>query len=324
MVARGVVAAAGRFSAKPYLSGADWLWRPIPASPVLDTNSAAIVTALSSNPAPGNPLAGTANGFHQLQIVDYGVPLRGPSGVTTATPRFDIAFTHQNGGSAGMNWGPDPFSMTMPIPAGTPNAPGSDKHLGVMDPTTGQIFSLWQWNGTSGASWGCQVPMHGDGLERGGGSSTAARMSRPAGVIREAEIAAGKIEHALFFASNMIKPTTFRYPALNTDGANGTAEANPIEEGTRVQLNPSVNLDAISGITQMELIIGRALQKYGAYCGDQTTGPRMGFIMEYKGTTIAENQVYWDAMAGGAQGDYFDMPRIPWNQLRVLRQWDGG
>ena len=314
----GAVAAAGRFAAHPYFPNADWLWRPLPASVVLDSNSAAIVTALSSDPAPGNPLAGTANGKHLLNIVDYGVPLQGPAGITSSTPRFDIAFTNVPA------WGSDPLSTTMPIPAGTLNAPGSDKHLGVMDPTIGQVFSLWQWNGSSGASWGAQVPLYHDGLERGGGSSTAARMSRPAGVIRYAEIQAGKIEHALFFASNMVKATTFRYPALGTDGANGTAETTPIEEGTRVRLNPSVNLDAISGITQMELIIGRALQKYGAYCGDQTTGPRMGFIMEYKGTTVADNQAYWDAMAGGAQGDYFDMVKIPWSQLQVLRQWDGG
>lgn len=309
-----VTAAAGRFRAHPYFPQADWLWRPIPTSPVLDANSATWAGYLSA--------AGTT---HICDIIEFGTTLVGPAGITPSTPQHDIVFSQVPA------WGPDPFSMTMPIPAGTKIPTGSDGQVSVADPGRGQVFSIWQANSSTTpwhASWGAQVPLYGDGLESSvasQGSSTGSRLSRFSSVVRASEmtaaVAAGyaAIPHALFFSTD-VASAAVRYPARVGDGANGAGVATPIPEGARVQLDPSINVDGITGITTWERIIAKTLQKYGAYCGDNG-GARMAFIFEHLGTTSGENQAYVDVYSGIF--DYYDMTHIPWSSLRVLRQWDG-
>ena len=328
---RGAAGAAGRFGRRPYFPQADWLWNRIPSLPVLDTNSAAMVTGLSA--------AGTK---HMCNVIEFGVALRGPDGITAATPRYDVVFRQAvNGG--GDNWGPDPFSVTMPIPDDV-IVPGIalpettyDGHVSVADRRTGQVWSLWRGrdNVTSwSAWWGAQVSLWGDGRESPipqNGSSTASRLSRFGGVIRASEITAAHaansgLDHALFFATSMVAPTVFRYPAANTDGANGAGVGTPIPEGARVQLDPSINVDGLSGITPIEKIVAKTLQTHGAYVGDQTsdTTVRAAFLFEYLGeasTVPQPNQPYLDVDPGFY--DYYDMTHIPWSSLRVLRQWDG-
>jgi len=293
----------------PLFPLADWLWDPIPPSPVLDPQSAAMVTLLAEA-SPKKRI---------LNVSAFGTTLIGPEGVTSSTPRVNPTFSQVPA------WGPDPFgSSDMPWPTGTKIPPGSDAHVSAADPTTNKVYSLWQASSAgAAAAWGSMVAYDGDGRESANpadGSSTGARLSRYAGVIKASEIEAGLIPHALFFSTDMAAlEANFRYPAPRSDGANGAGVATPIPEGARVQLDPSINLAAISGITEIELTIGTALQVYGAYCGDNG-GERMAFICEYLGTTIPENQVYFDA---GIDGDYWDMIHIPWSSLRVLAQWDG-
>ncbi len=296
----------GTIESRNYFDSADWLWSPIPANPVLDTNSAAIAASLASTSGGAVRIAG---------LHDYGVTLVGPTGITSGTPRYDIAFVNDPA------WGPDPFgSDTMPIPNGTPIPPGSDGQIAIADPTTDKVFAIWQavHSGNWGASWGAEVNLHGNGLEQGAGSSTASGISRFAAVIRASEIAAGQIPHALFFATDMADPAAYRYPASKTDGDNMAGVATPIAEGTRVQLDPSIDVTVIPGITAGEIAVARALQVYGAYCGDKG-GARMTFSFEYQ-SDGNPGQVYTDA---GLAWDYFDMNHIPWNSLRVLKTWDG-
>ncbi len=296
----------GTVLTRNYFDTADWLWSPIPANPVLDTNSGAMVASLSS----------TAGGAMRIaNMYDYGVTIVNPSSVDTNTPRYDIAFANEPA------WGSDPFGAdTMPIPNGTIVPPGSDGHVTVADPINGKVYSLWQGVHSTGwsASWGGVTSLHGDGRETSG-TSTATGLSRYAGVIRGSEIAAGQIPHALFFATDMAHTTEFRYPAIKTDGTNAAGVAFPIPEGTRVQLDPAIDVTAISGITAGEIAVAKALQIYGAYCGDRGSA-RMAFIFEYLNDGTNPGQVYVNA---GLGWDYFDMSHIPWSSLRVLQNWDG-
>jgi hypothetical protein len=296
-------------AARAYFAQADWLWNTIPASPVLDPQSASISAAL-------------ATGLHVANLYDYGVALVPTSKVTGATPRFDIAFANVPA------WGPDPFGTdTCPIPTGTrlgllsvPN--GGDVHYTALDPTTNKVYSVWQANfsgTTKTGSYGGSGPLNGDGLDTLG-AAVGCGFSRYAGVIAEAEIAAGVIPHALFFSTNMARATTFRFPANRTDGSNLSGSATTIMEGTRVQLDPSINVNAIPGITAGEATVARALQQYGAYCGDNG-GSRMAFLFEIPQTgTVGSSTVYNNA---GLGWDYFDMTNIPWGSLRVLNSWNG-
>jgi hypothetical protein len=290
---------------RPFFPRADWLWMPIRSSPVLDTNSATIVTALAS-------------GSHIADLYDFGVAMRGPGGITTATPRYDIPFTNVPA------WGSDPLPDTCPIPSGVGIAPGSDGHYTVADPVRNRVYGLWQTTNVStspGASWGGWADLNGDGRDNASGGSTGSGLSRFAGVVTAAEITAGRIDHALFFSTNIARPSVIRYPARSTDGSNisGVATNATIPEGGRVQLDPTINLSAISGITSAELTVGKALQTYGAYCGDNG-GSRMAFLFEYIGGTNPGSTY----ISAGMEWDYWDMTHIPWSSLRVLNQWDGG
>lgn len=290
---------------RAYFQAADWLWSPIPANPTLDAQSDAIVATLSQ-------------ATHICDMWEFGVTLRGPSGITGATPRYDIAFSQVPA------WGADPFgSDTMPIPAGTPVPPGSDGHVAIADPVNNQTYNLWQaaYNSgadTWGASWGSLAALDGDGRELVG-SSTGSGLARYGAVIRVSEIAAGIINHALFFSTDMAaNSTNFRYPASRSDGTNIINTFTPIPEGARVQLNPSIDIEAIPNITPIEVAVAKALQVYGAYCGDNG-GARMAFVFEYEGGTDP-GATY---VAAGAPWDYFDLSHIPWDQLRVLAAWNG-
>ena len=281
--------------ARPYFTAADWLWDPVPADPVLDPLSSTIARELGEDD-------------HLADLVEYAVTLRDQSSIPPGTPGVHVDFD-----------GPDRFGgRTVPIPAGTPIPTGEDKALAVLDAASGMTYGMLaaeEHGGGWTAEEGALTPIDGDGRETSGGSSTGSGIARFAAVVRASEIAAGTIDHALFFSTNMAADDDLRFPAVKTDGSNMDGVPTPIPEGARVQLDPSIDLGAIPGITRFELTVGRALQRFGAYAGDNG-GARMAVIFEY----VPGMAPY---LAAGATGDYYRMPHIPWDRLRVLRQFDG-
>ena len=289
-----------------YFEGADWLWKPIATNPVLATNSATWVNYLA---APDK--------LRIANLYDYSVALVSASEITSSTPRYDVAFTEP--------WGSDPFgNTTVPIPLGTKVPPGSDGHVAILDPTTGLAYGIWQakynsstntWSG----SWGGMTDFDGDGIDQSG-SATAAAIARYAGVVTAAEFSAAiaantGINHALAFSTDLAGPD-FVYPAAKSDGQNWAGVAVPIPEGYRIQLDPSIDVDAIPGMTPGERVIAKTLQTHGAYVVDQGSA-RMAFAFELldDATSTSPGSVWVDA---GFAWDYYDMNAIPWSQLRVL------
>lgn len=295
-------------SDRPFFTTADWLWNPIPANPAIDPQSAGMVATLSK--------VEVGDGDRLINIYDYGVVIKGPDGITASTPRYDIEFANVP------SWGSDPFgSFTMPVPDGTPVPPGTDGAAAVIDPTVGKVFSLWQANlsgTTKRASWGAMTDLQSDGRESTG-SSSGAGIPILSGMVRLAELAAGEIKHALTFSTNRAPTNTWRYPATKTDGnknpANYPGEV-LVPEGVRFQLDPSINLSSISGITDAEIVIGTCMQRYGAYCIDNG-GVRMAFGGEFEGGSSPT----WASL--GIGWDYFGLTHIPWTQMRALATWNG-
>jgi hypothetical protein len=289
---------------RPYFYTADWLWNPIPANPVLDPQSATFTSELAGDQ-------------HIADLKAYGVTLR-TVGVNNTVPRYDVTFKHTDPSKPGY-WGPDPFGTeTAPIPNNTPLPTGGDKAVAIQDKSRCLTYNFLHLTPTA-TSWkaefGALARIDGDGRETDGGSSTGSDIARFAAVVRANEIQRGEIKHAMFFSTNMAAAGGFRFPAAKTDGVNMAGVATPLPEGARVQLDPSIDLAAIPGITPFELTVGRALQRYGAYCGDNG-GARVALIFEY----VPKLKPY---KAAGADGDYYGMPHIPWGSLRVLRSSDG-
>lgn len=295
----------------PYFQAADWLWKPIVGNPVIAANSATWVSYLSA-----------ANAQRVADLYEYGVTLVSGASITASTPRYDVTFTEK--------WGNDPLgSYTVAIPLGLNLPAGSDRQIAILDPTTGKAYGLWQASYDSStdtwtAAWGGVTNLNGNGVDQSG-SATGTNIARFAGVVTAAEFSAAiaantGINHALFISSD-IAGALFTGPATKSDGVNMAGVAVPIPEGTRIQLDPSINVDAIPGISAAEKVIAKTLQTYGAYVGDQG-GARMAFIFETvpDATSTNPGSVYTDA---GLEWDYYNMTDIPWSKLRVLANWDG-
>lgn len=334
----------GTVQTRNYFPVADWMWEPIPPSPVLNPVSSTIGSYLT-----------TPGGNKGILWCWYANALVHPNQITPSTPRYRVSLLV---GTLHPDWDVDDTifdEYDVPIPYGTQVPPGSDSHLVVADPVSGKVFSFWQMYYDEGsdtwtATYGSVGELYGDGRDTNG-SATATNISRYAGVIRLAELEAGEIPHALFVASNMCTPgpdwtdpsstggiPPFIYPAAKSDGRNMASV--PVEytvvQGARLQLDPSIDLAAIPGITQIELTIGKCWQRYGAYVGDQggTYSPptvQAGQIelwqgQDYSGLIegVDDPTVPPILAAQGVGWDYFDLTNIPWEgNIRVLKNWDG-
>ena len=299
--------AASTTTTPPYFPAATWLWNPIASDAATAGNSALWVSYLSAS--------GTQ---HVANMYQYGVTLVKPSSVTGSTARYSVTFT--------ANWGPNPFgSNKVPIPTGTKIPTGSDGQIAVMDPVTGNVYGIWQakynskkktWSGT----WGGMTPINGNGIDTSG-SATATGISRYAGVITGTEFTAAVaantgLNHALVTSSNIAGPG-FVGPAIKSDGSNIAGVATPIPEGYRIQLDPTINVDAIPGITAAEKVVAKTLQTYGAYIVDQG-GSALAFQFELLSDATSTSKPGSAWTSAGLAWDYYDMAHIPWSQLRVV------
>jgi hypothetical protein len=124
------------------------------------------------------------------------------------------------------------------------------------------------------------------------------------------------LSHALVVSSNIAGPG-FVGPATKSDGTNIAGVPTPIPEGYRIQLDPSIDVDAIPGITPAERVIAKTLQTYGAYVVDQGDATlAFVFQMEPDATSTSNPGAVWTS--AGLTWDYYDMADIPWTQLRVI------
>lgn len=266
---------------------------PVPTAPALDPRSSSIVRSLASGAHPG-----VAN------LYAYGVPI---FDADSSTPRAPVPCSSP--------WGVCELS-TMPVPVpddavATPYA--NDGAMVVIDQSTRTAYEFWKArksNGVWTAAWGGVSDLDGPGTP---GSAVGSGISRLAGVVRADEIRRGRIDHALVFSTNNACRSSYRFPASKTDGSSNQADC--IAEGARIQLDPSIDLASVPGLTRGERAVARALQLYGAYAIDNG-GANMAFVFEVP----RGDDPYPDA---GLAWDYFGMDRIPWSGLRVLSSWNG-
>jgi len=208
------------------------------------------------------------------------------------------------------------------MPAGAGPNTGSDGVLVVVDRSAHNSYEFWQLRQQAGAwitSWGTIQDLRGSGFQSGA-SSTAAGASRLGGVIRVAELANGSISHALVMSSDSACKQLFRAPAVKTDGESERPDCTP--QGARLQLDPSIDVGTLPGITAGERVLAKALQDYGIYLIDKGGAPiSISFELARDATSAqSPGAVY---QAAGLPWDYYDLPHIPWGRLRVLASWDG-
>jgi len=275
-------------SGRPFAADSAWN-TPIPADPRLAANSDAAAAHLSRQVV--------------ANLYEFGSPVYTVSG---SADRQNIPCLE--------DWGPC-LLKSVPIPMTAKTSSGSDSSMIIVDRSRKKVYDFWQLRQSGGgwqASWGTANPLYGKSNENGG--AVGAGYSGLAGRVRMFEIRQGHIDHALHFSTDNSCSGRFLYPATKTDGSSGAGDCVP--EGARVQLDPSVDVDAIPGITRGEKIVAKALQKYGAY-NQNNGGAPMAFGFE---NPAGRADPY---PAAGLDHDYYDFPHIPWTKLRVLASWNG-
>ncbi len=197
----------------------------------------------------------------------------------------------------------------VPIPDNARPAPGSDGAMVVIDPATRTSYEFWravrQPDGSWTASSTSRVSLDGDGRH----GQTGSGFSLLAGLIRTSEIQSGHIDHALTFASQFTCRDKFVYPAVKTDGKDTAADCLPM--GTRIQLDPAVDVAKLPGLFPAERAIAVALQRYGGYIGNSAGAP---LIIAFQNPAGVANPY----PAAGLQYDYAALPGIPLDRLRVV------
>jgi hypothetical protein len=245
-----------------------------------------------------------ADGAPVLATVRYGLPIFYATGREPAR-RFRVTNDPRWGHSSG-NGTPIPF------PPGVTPSPGSDAAFVIVIPSLGVVWEFWNADlADRTAGWiGCTA-LSGDGNSdcRGGAfTGSGAGLSYLAGVITAQDVqyslAAGRIEHPLTFSSSLTS-SEWVYPASKSDGAVGGT----LPEGSRIQLDPALELD---GLSRFDRILARTLQTYGAYCAD--TGGATG-TFSCEACTVDGQTDVWQQLG---MPDYY-APTIPWKSLRVLR-----
>ena len=174
--------------------------------------------------------------------------------------------------------------MNVRIPAAARPAAGSDGHLAVVDQETGWEYDFWQARdraadgGALAVSWGGRTEITGDGR---GSNATAAHFGLLAGIIRAAEMEAGRIDHALFMTVSCTADRAV-YPAL------GLAKTCPMPTdapavGQHLWLDMSSDEIAALDVPDWKKTILRALAQYGGFIGD--TGGNTAFAVQFESGT---------------------------------------
>lgn len=276
--------------ANPFQASSPWR-QEIPSDAPVDPNSAAMIAGVQGERA-----------LH-ANLIRYGIPIY----VANAdTPTHTVSCTR-------VDYGVCPFAgWPVAIPDGAEPNSGSDGVLVSVEKSSGIIFEFWR-AARDGDKWTTAFAavnsLHGSGW---GGAATGSGASRLGGVVRIAEIAAGEIPHALALQSNNACPT-FRPPALKSDGK--SARSDCIPEGARLQLDPTLDLNALN-LKPGELAVARAMQRYGGYLMD-VADTALSVSFELDRTKSGElGRTYSDA---GFRWDYDAMENVPWDKLRVLK-----
>jgi hypothetical protein len=213
------------------------------------------------------------------------------------------------------------FGPEIPIPEDAAPDPDGDHHMAMVDWGKMKAWDMWAVGKRPDGEWesatGMVYDLDGDGVfEREWfdvkpgesihfyGPSRASGVPALAGLIMYDEVAAGRIEHKLAFASRFNAYLEFVRPATWTDGH----VEGGLPEGCVIQLDPELDLESFQ-LDRGGLAVARALQEYGAVNTDNAGGNALyaEHLMTRPGQT-------WEGLL-----DPFSIAHIPATHYRVLR-----
>jgi hypothetical protein len=225
---------------------------------------------------------------------------------TTASYGFDTSdvFFQNNGAGA-----------TAPIPSGVVyenmTNPSSDHHMMIVEQGTCRLYELYSWNPSSATSgWSALVAWNltkNEQLPDGWGSTTAAGTPLLPGVIWYAEIAAGKIEHAIDIVIPGAAIAQYEYvkPAARSGGACGSPyPPDGFPYGGRLRLKATYDASSFTG--SQALVVIAALKRYGMFNTDASGETRSSFRLG-DGSKLNQADL---AQLGKLTWDDFEVPAM--------------
>lgn len=237
------------------------------------------------------------------------------------TPRVDVAFDDcQDKGylPEGLT-GPGGQFTDVPIPAGAVGATGTDRMMSVYAPDSDQLWEFWVVNrlpeGGWSACWGGRI----DEVSRSAGffphafGATATGLSATGGMVSLADVRSGAVRHAMSLVLPDVAADRYNWPAQRSDGS--TTDADAVAEGTRLRLDPSVDVSELH-LTPVAAMIARAAQQYGFLVVDK--GPGVAVVAE-EGTaeSARTGRDPWLDILGSTPA-YEVLKNFPWEHLQVL------
>jgi hypothetical protein len=190
------------------------------------------------------------------QPVPYGIPIT----VVNGAPRVKVTFGYADESDQV----PYPLSTSTKIEGGS--TASGDRHAIVVDAATCTLFETWDthkrtagWYAGSGAVWNLR-----SNLLRPAGwtSADAAGLPILPGLLRYDEVAAGKVDHAIRFTTN-VTDRRWLWPARHQAGSVSSLAYPPM--GARFRLKASYN---ISGYPAQARVVLTAMKKYGLVLAD--------------------------------------------------------
>jgi hypothetical protein len=208
----------------------------------------------------------------------------------------------------------------VPIPPDAHPADGSDHTMIVWQPSTDTMWEFWLaekradgWHARFGGRMQNVSANPGYYTDQPRWGATATSLPMLGGLIRTAELRAGRIDHALAISIPQPKADVFSWPAQRTDGKYTGPGAIP--EGTRFRIDPKVDLSKLpmSPVTRQ---IAVAAQRYGMVVRD--SGGAIAFYAEDPSPTGSDPY----SGQGGLFGNQYPskmLAQFPWQHLQALR-----
>ncbi len=308
------LAATSLFTDHVFASTSPW-YTAIPTTVTLNSNSANMLQDFL-NQKPTSLYNGTVN----VNTRSYSSPVFiAPAGAATVkVSQWDCQKKGYFDPSLATQW------AAVPVPANAQPSSGTDGEMTIYQPSTNTIWEFWKTqkyaDGTWHACWGgrMQNASTNPGYFPANYGTTATSLPFLAGQITANELKRGEIKHAIGIAlRNATTWSLFSWPAQRSDG-NG---ASIIPEGTRIRLDPTINVDSLS-LHPMAKIIAKAAQKYGFIVWDRagSISIRAQNLVSY--TALGQPDPYHsDTMHTGLFGttpDYDVLKNFPWSRLQFL------
>ncbi len=211
----------------------------------------------------------------------------------------------------------------VPVPDGAVPARGDDGQLAIWSPSTDQLWELWraeQRDGQWHACWGGRIDdvSTSPGFFPDGMGSAATGLAYTGGMVRLEEAAGGGIDHAM--SLNLVDLAGYElysWPAQRSDGYDPQGLPERIPEGTRLRLDPGLDVAAL-GLHPLAEQVALAAQQYGFIVTDKAGAVS---VAAESGDAIqaATGTNPWDELLG-TTANHQVLRGFPWGSLQVLPQ----